>query len=202
MLFSTSFPLRGVLVQTAAKAPCALQPSSRCQLVACVQATSPSSPRGRNWLNYSLPASPRSCFIKMGKQECLAFNHNRRLFSTSLIRVASLSGAKKGFPSMCLLSPCSLLQHKMQARFLSDHAGDPHADYYKILGLSTTASPAEIKKAYFQAAKKHHPDVNPNDIQGAKIRFQRVHMLPIFFLLLVSGALSGWQGAITFASPA
>ncbi|MCL2235645.1 MAG: molecular chaperone DnaJ [Defluviitaleaceae bacterium] len=43
-------------------------------------------------------------------------------------------------------------------------------DYYETLGINKGASEEEIKKAYRQAAKKHHPDNNPGD-EGAAARF-------------------------------
>lgn len=47
-------------------------------------------------------------------------------------------------------------------------------DYYKILGLSRTATASEIKKAYHQLALKFHPDKNPNNRDEAEKKFKEV----------------------------
>jgi molecular chaperone DnaJ len=41
---------------------------------------------------------------------------------------------------------------------------------YKVLGISQDANPAKIKKAYWKAAKRYHPDVSP----GTSKKFREV----------------------------
>lgn len=47
-------------------------------------------------------------------------------------------------------------------------------DYYKILGVDKKASVDDIKKAYRKLARKHHPDLNPDNPESNKL-FQQLN---------------------------
>ncbi len=47
-------------------------------------------------------------------------------------------------------------------------------DYYKVLGVAKGATAEDIKKAYRKLARKHHPDLDPNNTE-AKRKFQEIN---------------------------
>lgn len=51
--------------------------------------------------------------------------------------------------------------------------GPGFKDYYDILGVAETADDETIKRAYRELARKHHPDLNPNDT-AAEDRFKDI----------------------------
>lgn len=47
-------------------------------------------------------------------------------------------------------------------------------EYYSILGLSTTATPEEIRKAFLVRSKDSHPDKNSGSIES-NLEFQKIN---------------------------
>ncbi|SFN54070.1 curved DNA-binding protein [Bizionia echini] len=50
----------------------------------------------------------------------------------------------------------------------------PFIDYYKVLGVPKDADTQTIKKAYRKLARKHHPDLNPGDLEAEK-KFKEIN---------------------------
>ncbi|MCF7820131.1 MAG: molecular chaperone DnaJ [Candidatus Pacebacteria bacterium] len=84
-------------------------------------------------------------------------------------------------------------------------------DYYKILGLSKEASPAEIKKAFREKAHKYHPDKQGGDeakfkeineayqvLNNPQKRSQYDQFGSDFANGQAGGGFSGWQNAAGF----
>ncbi|XP_057313311.1 dnaJ homolog subfamily A member 3, mitochondrial-like isoform X2 [Hydractinia symbiolongicarpus] len=64
------------------------------------------------------------------------------------------------------------LSKEIYSRLFQTSAVSDRKDYYSILGISKNATSADIKKSYYQLAKKYHPDTNKDS--GAAEKFQEI----------------------------
>jgi preprotein translocase subunit Sec63 len=77
-------------------------------------------------------------------------------------------------------------------------------DYYKILGLTKTATPEDIKKTYRKLARKYHPDLNPNDkVSEQKFKEVNEYILPLTTTLSLSATavISTRQRKLMYTQP-
>uniref|UniRef100_A0AC34R3W8 Uncharacterized protein n=1 Tax=Panagrolaimus sp. JU765 TaxID=591449 RepID=A0AC34R3W8_9BILA len=96
------------------------------------------------------------------------------LIRTVILRTSPHIAQTKRFTPTAIRSLClTRCQRFEQTRYLHVSTSlNAKKDYYKILGVAKNAKDTDIKKAYYQAAKKYHPDVNKE--KGASEKFQEL----------------------------
>jgi hypothetical protein len=80
------------------------------------------------------------------------------MISGSIKRIWQSSNHAKGEKSKFILSPEFLFVYCI---IFPSRAEMTIIDYYRILGIPTSSSEEEIKKAYRKKARLYHPDINP-----------------------------------------
>ncbi len=86
---------------------------------------------------------------------------------TSMVATVHLRRAEPPLGAFSPFSRATQFPMKLGIRCLASRPS-----LYEILGVSPSATQAEIKKAYLTEAKKCHPDLNPSE--DAKDRFQKL----------------------------
>nr|XP_026693393.1 dnaJ homolog subfamily A member 3, mitochondrial isoform X1 [Ciona intestinalis] len=115
---------------------------------------------------------------------------SRRTFFSFSRNLFKFNETKRLHSSLCCkyLKNCTNKRHLNREKYLLNTSGISELgchgfhlsssyfaskDFYKILGVSKNASQKDIKKSYYQLAKKFHPDTNKGD-KNASVKFAEV----------------------------
>ncbi|XP_026283350.1 protein tumorous imaginal discs, mitochondrial isoform X1 [Frankliniella occidentalis] len=113
---------------------------------------------------FSYRQSPFNSFTKISSR-----TNDKCTVCIRLCSFTSVCGVPRTYHDV--LRRCN--QHTGESRSFHSSSKLSRKDYYDVLGVNKKADSKEIKKAYYQLAKKYHPDTNKDDPNASK-KFQEV----------------------------
>lgn len=144
-------------------------------------AASCSSSQQQTFASTSFSFSTRGIHTSSGEKEGREREPNDeilpQLLPIDVGNVAALASSSSHLTFSPSLSPfLSPAQPSHTAARESKSSSSPPRDYYDVLGVPRGAPEAEVKRAFYRLAKKHHPDANADGDQAeAARRFQEVN---------------------------